>query len=83
MEDKRKNDILDAATEIIAKYGYTQAKIFEISKKAHVASGLIYSPEFFKNYIKLATEFGLTPYSYSRIVLNKITNDFDGADLLT
>ena len=36
-----------------------------------------------KNYIKLATEFGLTPYSYSRIVLNKITNDFDGADLLT
>ena len=34
-------------------------------------------------YIKLATEFGLTPSSRSGIIASKDPNDFTGADLLT
>ena len=34
-------------------------------------------------YIKLATEFGLTPSSRSGLIVSKDLNDFSGADLLT
>ena len=53
MEDNRKKRVLDAAIEIFAKQGYSQAAIYEISKKARVASGLVYSPHFFKNKLDL------------------------------
>ena len=53
MEDNRKKRVLDAATRIIAEEGYTQAKIYKISEEAGVASGLIYSPNFFKNKLDL------------------------------
>lgn len=53
MEDERKNRILEAATEIFAKDGYTQAKVYNISEKAGVATGVIYSPNFFKNKLDL------------------------------
>jgi TetR/AcrR family fatty acid metabolism transcriptional regulator len=53
MEDTRRDDILNAAIKIIAKDGYTNAKVYEISKAAGVASGLIYSPKFFKNKLDI------------------------------
>jgi TetR/AcrR family fatty acid metabolism transcriptional regulator len=53
MEDTRRDDILDAAIKIIARDGYTHAKVFEISQAAGVASGLIYSPKFFKNKLDI------------------------------
>lgn len=53
MDDERKKRILEAATEIFAKDGYTQAKVHYVSEKAGVATGIIYSPNFFNNKLDL------------------------------
>ncbi|MDY6839628.1 MAG: TetR/AcrR family transcriptional regulator [Thermodesulfobacteriota bacterium] len=53
MEDERKRRILDAAVEIIAKKGFTEAKVHEISDGARVGVGTIYSQKLFKNKLDL------------------------------
>ena len=53
MDDERKMNIINAAIQIIGVKGYTKAKIHDISEEAGVASGLIYSPNFFKNKLDL------------------------------
>ena len=49
MDDDRKEKIIEAAIEVFARQGYTNGSMHDIAKMAGVASGLIYSPKFFKN----------------------------------
>jgi TetR/AcrR family fatty acid metabolism transcriptional regulator len=51
--DDRKERVLLAATRVIAEKGYEHAKISEIADQAGVASGLIYSRNFFLNKLDL------------------------------
>jgi TetR/AcrR family fatty acid metabolism transcriptional regulator len=53
MEDARRERILDAAIEVIAKKGFTEAKVHEISDEARVGVGTIYSQKLFKNKLDL------------------------------
>jgi len=53
MEDDRRRRILDAAIKVIAKKGFTEAKVHEISDGARVGVGTIYSQKLFKNKLDL------------------------------
>ena len=56
---------------------------FEQTGYIQISPFVTLADKAFKNYIKLATEFGLTPSSRSRIVMAKDSADSTGADLLT
>ena len=53
MEDKRRQDIISAAIEVFAKKGFEQAKVSEISEKAGVGTGVLYSRNFFINKLDM------------------------------
>lgn len=53
IKDDRKKRVIKAAIKIIAENGYTHAKITDIAKEAGVASGIIYSRNFFINKLDL------------------------------
>lgn len=47
MEDRKKTNILDAATKVFAKKGYQYATIADIAREAGISTGLTYS--YFEN----------------------------------
>jgi TetR/AcrR family fatty acid metabolism transcriptional regulator len=59
IEDNRKERVIIEATRIIAEKGYENAKITDIADAAGVASGLIYSRNFFINKLDLLLSIAL------------------------
>jgi AcrR family transcriptional regulator len=54
IREERKNQIIDAALEVFAEYGYHKSSISQIAKEAKISKGLMYN--YFQNKEELLVE---------------------------